>query len=128
VDVLDEVCESTGRRSGVIVLAGTEAEVAAARSALDGLLGGADADASRAYAAELAASAEKLAAWEKGREAPAPLPPPDVAGEAGGAEGGAVPQAEWERRVAKHPDGRDVPYWLHTATGQISWGTANVTK
>ena len=121
IDVLDEQCETTGRRSGVVLLSGTEAEVAAARSALDGLLGGKDVDASRAYAAELAASAEKLAAWEKEREAPPLLPPPGAAGEAGAA---AAPEAEWERRTAKHPDRHDVPFWLHKATGQISWGEA----
>lgn len=117
IDVLEEVSEATGRRSGVVVLCGSETEVEEARGAVAGLLGGGD--ESRAYAASLVKAAEERAAWDEAQAAAA-LPPPPLAA---AADSAAAPLASaWERRTAKHPDGKEVVYFYHSASGAFSWG------
>jgi predicted RNA-binding protein YlqC (UPF0109 family) len=126
VDVLD-VQDEGGRRSGCVVLSGTEAEVAEARKALDGLLGARSADDSKAYASQLAAAAEQRSAWDEAQAKAAlpSLPPPAAVAEAVADATACAAASEWERRTARHPDGSEVAFFVHRLSGTVSWGVGN---
>lgn len=145
IDMLEEVTETGGRR-GVVVVTGAAEEVEQAKMALAGLLGAAHSAASKAYAAQLLQAAEARCAWDeeqrRGAALPEAAPPPAAAaagGEAGadgsadvggapagdgdGAGAAAAAQAAsgWRQVVTKHPDGSELRYWLHEATGVCRW-------
>lgn len=119
LDVLEEVT-ATGGRKGTVVVTGSAEEVEAAKLALQGLLGARDCTASKAYAQELLAAAQRRAEWDEAeakRLAPPPAPPP-AAGEPAQAQSEAV---GWKRLSTTHPDGTQVPFWLHEPSGTYSW-------
>ena len=119
IDVLEEVT-ATGGRKGTVVVKGSAEEVEAAKLALQGLLGARDSAASKAYAQELLAAAQRRTKWDEAeakRLAPPPLQLP-ATGEPSQAQSEA---AGWKRLSTTHPDGTCVPFWLHEPSGTYSW-------
>jgi hypothetical protein len=147
LDMLEEVT-STGGRRGVVVVSGSADAVAEAKLALQGLLGAAHAQASKAYAAQLLEAAEARVAWDKEQRKAAAGPSGAAPAEGGGAaaEGGAAEAGEgegaadattadakaaaaaaqqasngWRQVTTKHPDGSELKYWLHEPSGMCRW-------
>jgi hypothetical protein len=138
LDMLEEVT-STGGRRGVVVVSGSADAVSEAKVALQGLLGAAHAQASKAYAAQLLEAAEARVAWDK-EQRKAAAGPSGAAAEGGATEAGegegaadastgdaaataAATQASngWRQVATKHPDGTELMYWLHEPSGMCRW-------
>ena len=123
VDVLDEVT-ATGARGSTVVLTGTAGQINDAKLALQGLIGAPNSVASKAYAEQLLQAAKQrgeLIEAKQQQHKPVEIAP---AGEAApSAEQGAERNeaSGWVRLTAKHPDGKEVGFWLHTESGMYSW-------